>query len=66
MVEKSLQPFTITPLGSWLLYTQPVQTKELGETLEIPFWLDYPEFASHGYPFVPNFYRLRSKLEQWV
>jgi hypothetical protein len=38
----------IPALGSWLLYTQPKQTKELYETLGIPFWLDYPEFASHG------------------
>jgi len=34
--------------------------------LGVPFWLDYPEFASHGNPLVPNFYRLGSKLAQRV
>jgi len=34
--------------------------------LGVPFWLDYPEFASHGNPLVPNFYRLGSELAQWV
>jgi hypothetical protein len=34
--------------------------------LEIRFWLDYPEFASPDNPFVPNFYRLGSKLAQWI